>query len=74
MTEKLPHMTITPDRPGIIIFDDDPLTGILAGKASVAIAFACNTHDGYDAACRLAEGEQGPDPDAWLERKRDAAP
>ena len=28
---------------------------------------------GYDIACRHAEREQGPDPDAWLERKWDDA-
>lgn len=42
-------MRIDPQRPGIIRWDDDPLTGILAGIRSAEIVEAVNAHDGLKA-------------------------
>lgn len=38
-------MFIEPSRPGVIRWDDDPLTGILAGLRAAEIVEAVNAHD-----------------------------
>lgn len=42
-------MRIDPQRPGIIRWDDDPLTGILAGIRAAEIVEAVSAHDGLKA-------------------------
>ena len=44
MTDRLPHMTVDPDAPGRIIFENIPMGGILAGQHAAAIARACNAY------------------------------
>lgn len=69
MAEKLPHMTINPARPGAIMFDGDPMTGMLAGMRSRDIARACNAYapmlDALQFAADFLVGEyaQVTDPD-----------
>lgn len=43
-TMQLPHMTIDPNRPGVIIFDGDFTAGMLAGMRAKIIAEACNAY------------------------------
>jgi hypothetical protein len=40
--DELPHMSIDPTRPGVIILDDSPFSAILAGPCRAAIVRACN--------------------------------
>ena len=44
IVSKLPHMTVCPDRPGVVIFDGDAMTGMVAGRHAAAIAHACNAY------------------------------
>jgi hypothetical protein len=41
---NLPHMSIDPARPGVILFDNDPMTGMIAGMRAKDIARACNSY------------------------------
>lgn len=42
---NLPHMTVDPARPGVILFDGEPMmTGMLAGMRAPDIAIACNSY------------------------------
>lgn len=41
---KLPHMTVDPKLPGVIVFDGDSMAGMIAGLHAADIALACNSY------------------------------
>lgn len=52
---KLPHMTVDPTRPGVVLFDGDPMTGMIVGMRAADVAAACNSS--AQQAARIAELE-----------------